>query len=442
MQSKKYWSRVFLVFASCCLICGFLLSTGLSAAGLKDLKPVPFLSSIVNSGQGTMAFAPQAMPLAPQAMAMGPAPLAAGAGCPRGRDIIVDAAKGPIFDIQTAVDMASDGDKIKVRPGVYAGFEVYGKNCLEIDGENDKTIITGGALRSDLYTSTYLVTIFVYNSQNIVLKDLKVMDDLDEIGIWCGSGTSGKIEHCDIAAGAEAANSLLGAAVMIWGVGSPSAVSVKDFKVHDFGVLGIGAYSPGTSAVIENNEIKGYVSNDSGSGIGGIVVAIGASATIKNNKISNMTSEDSFSSAGIYAIGGAVDMENNEIENCQVGLWTQAFNGATLSVPVVRSKNDKIRDCTTSYGQGVGMFLKDTDMNTLIQNAHIWNNDIGIYQMNNGDLVGGTFAKFKEGDLRLNFVYDVIQDPEYGDVTIYYHNTKWNTREVVGSTFTAYMLKY
>jgi len=366
--------------------------------------------------------------------------------CPKGKgkELKVDAIKGPYVDVQSAIDAAQPGDKIKIEKGNYPGFIVDEKSCLEIEGVDGQTIIAGSLLpQMDEARGPWTATIFVKNSDNIDLKHLTVIGGLtDDVGVWYGS-SSGTIEKCDIAATANKPGAPSPAsAVVILGQTRPSDVTVKHSKIHDFGKCGILVHSaavPGTRGKIEHNEITGRVFTAKGRVQDGLQINWGAYANIKNNKISdcnNTATPPSWSSDAILVSEGIVDAEHNDITNCYEGIYVYAYGW--YAIPILNSKHDKIE-----FSTDCGLILEGTDTNTYIEDAKIKNNTYGLYQFNYGYAVDPVVAVFKDCDLKHNVQFDVIQDPYMGSVILDFYKVKYDTYyEVPGGLGTVTLNTY
>jgi hypothetical protein len=62
-----------------------------------------------------------------------------------GNVFVVDEANGPIFDIQTAITLAEDGDTILVKSGTYAAFTVVNESLAIVADTNATVTVSGGA---------------------------------------------------------------------------------------------------------------------------------------------------------------------------------------------------------------------------------------------------------------------------------------------------------
>ena len=117
--------KIFLKAFTVVFLVGSLLVLGGFAQEIKKLKPSPFLGA--EKGQ-TLTFMQLQSNFAKVSKKE----------CPKGNKLVVDAVEGPYFDIQSAIAAAFEGDKIEVMPGIYPGFFVVDKNCIEIKGKKDK----------------------------------------------------------------------------------------------------------------------------------------------------------------------------------------------------------------------------------------------------------------------------------------------------------------
>ena len=82
--------------------------------------------------------------------------------------LTVDDDGGPYTTIQAAVDAASAGDTVRVRPGVYPGFTVNGKNGLVVQGVNPDAVFVDGGVTVSHATGVRLERLTLRNAPTLL----------------------------------------------------------------------------------------------------------------------------------------------------------------------------------------------------------------------------------------------------------------------------------
>lgn len=242
------------------------------------------------------------------------------------------------YEIQDAVNSASNGDTISVSDGTYNPFTVSGRNGLTIEAAS--TPIVQGVQSVTTNYGDRDVVIFVEDSEDIVL------DGLDVEGIGLGTintknygiiyeESSGEIKDCIISPNTVGDMSSTG--IGIW---DGSEVIIDPTLIHNFGRIGVLVYNgadveiydseiigqtyAGVDEVNYGIEVEGAYGDDSSSTT--------STAIIKRNKIhgsdNTYPTGPTWESGGIYINGWlAYDLEADSIVEVEENEIYDNYNG-------------------------------------------------------------------------------------------------------------------
>ncbi len=367
--------KMLLMVLTAFFLIGLLSLQGVFAQEIKKPRPSnPFLGEVegaVNASRSIQANITQA-------------------GCREGIKLVVDEVNGPYNVIQDAIEVALDGDTIKVMPGTYPGFKVIGRNCLKIVGEAKESanVIVTGSVSVITYRGTYSLTIGVVNSTNIEISYLTVQaGNTDPFSIAYFNST-GEVKHNDV--GGNTGNSNPGNSIAAFGITSPGTVTIEHNYIHNYGKIGIlvnsfggpgpGPYAPsGIHAEIKHNIIVGTNFEDYWRVQDGIQVTNGGSADIEHNDIS-----------GNFQTGTYTDPDTGE--EYSGSYWT--CDGIMLfDADVVTTKKNKL------YNNQMGIAIQQYVNNATLDDDDINNNEWGLYTWNwipSTIVVKGAKNKIKE----------------------------------------------
>ena len=252
--------------------------------------------------------------------------------------------------IQKAINNASDGETINVKPGTYGGFSVVGKSNLTISGSGSDTVIRPTSLITTNIahksTPNMKVSVLVNNSTGITIENMTIKDNgstpgnggPDAIVFW--NASSGTIKNTNITGTYTISGSQTGQGIALDASGNQNAnLTVENVSISGFQKNGIDAVNG-----------NGATSNSTGtinlSVIGGSITGVGATSTIAQNGIvvwnrgggevtgtvdsaliQNFEYTPSGESAsGILAYGGGeiTTVKNSSFSNCDYYLATAA----------------------------------------------------------------------------------------------------------------------
>jgi F-box protein 11 len=160
------------------------------------------------------------------------------------RELVVDPTDPAGFaEIDLAVAMAEDGDRVVVRPGTYR-VPVVVDRAIELVGDGPREAIVlepAGAEVLSLCASGAVV-------RHLTIRPAVVGNDgTDYSAIWVRDVVA-TIEDCDL-------TSHLGAAV--WVGGRSSRATIRGCRIHDGATNGVAAWDEGT-AIVEDCDITGH----------------------------------------------------------------------------------------------------------------------------------------------------------------------------------------
>ena len=298
--------------------------------------------------------------------------------------------------IQSAVDAASPGDKIRVMPGEYTESVTINKNNLEIKASHHLgTTVKPVSLGSFVF--------LVDGAQNVKIEGFKVSGPFDTTastgfaGIEVNNG-SAKIKDNLITMIRN--NPLLGnqegIGILVHqdNVPGTTKAEIEDNVISDYqkggivvsvglGVVPIGSIVPGANAYaeIEDNVITG-VGPTTVIGQNGIQISDKASAKIEDNRISGNFYINDAAVAGILITddAGPTEVSDNKVFGNEIGIW------------VIDTKNVEVEK-NDVYNNGDGIFV-DNSSDVEVSKNDVFNNDFyGI------SLDGSTDVEISQNDV-------------------------------------------
>jgi Right handed beta helix region len=326
--------------------------------------------------------------------------------------------------LQEAVDAAADGDEIDVLDGLYQmPVNIENRSGLNILGQSHTNTIFEPIATLGWNVSTYgtsrQTAIRVVNSTGIAFKNMTLNFDnikgnnVSGVLYWSSSGTlaNNTISNMnvpDAAGGYYELTCYLRAEAPVFGDLNRAQVDILNNQFVKTGRLGIVAHDYVNVLVEGNNFDK--VDNDFGYGI---ELGSMATGTIRGNifhKYDTWAATDHSAAAGIYVensftrgigpLAKPVLIENNEIYNCQYGLYvgnqvTGASGAGDVDI-VATVRNNNIHDnATTGSETSGGAVLVDEgrDYGSSVTVAltgnkieNIEDHGVYIYTTGNGDI--------------------------------------------------------
>jgi parallel beta-helix repeat protein len=312
-------------------------------------------------------------------------------------DDMADCKKAEYETIQEAVDVAQPGDKIEVCEGTYVEEVTVplGKDDLELRSKKKLAAVIQAPPAS---TSRGIVDIA---ANDVTLRGFTIAGPSSNISGVFVEGTNANITENHITAIRQdpLTGAQLGIGILV-GRESFSAVGTATIRknlIDDYQKGGIVVDGPGSSAVIQDNDIIGAGPTTTGPAQNGIQISRGATAEIRKNLVTgnDYIGTQAATAAGILLFqSGAVTIEHNDVDENEVGIY---LDGATLSLLA----NNKVRD-----NRRHGIFLtNDSDDNEIRNNKVNDNGEDGIHVT--GDSSGNQIT---ENKLNGNAGFDAYDD--------------------------------
>lgn len=244
--------------------------------------------------------------------------------------------------IQSAVDAAHPGDRIKISRGTYAGQVSIGKDLTIVGAGVGATVIRApGALSTGALGETSIVEI--HDGASVDVSRLTVSGPgagtCDEGALWSGLYVSDgahldarrvRVTHIRDAQLSDCFRS--GNGIVVGGVESTGTADIRYSFVDDYQAAGIVVIGPTSSATISRNVVTGPGRTPL-TATGGIELVVGATGTVSHNIVSGNAcgSPDlgcgpdwfnEFQVAGITADGPGTTIRDNLLVRNQVGIYT------------------------------------------------------------------------------------------------------------------------
>jgi len=437
MRRKKLILKVTLIAVAASFLIGSFSVQGIFAQEIKRPRPVasPFLGAKKGEVNTSSSF---------QANIAGIFKM----DCPKGIKLVVDAVNGPYLDIQSAIDVASDGDTIEVMSGTYDGFKVEARSCLKIGAKKSEIVIVTGSVSISTYRGTYSLTIGVVDSTNIEISHFIVQAGYTDPFSIAYFNSTGKVKHNDVGGNTGQANP--GNSIAAFGFTSPGTVTIEHNYIHDYGKIGVlvnswnpsaSAYVPGgIHAEIKHNTIVGTDFAEYFRVQDGIQVTYGGSADIEHNDISGnfQTGGSEWTCDGMMCYDAhLVTTKKNKLYNNQMGIAIQKYvNDLKIGDDDIKGNEwglytwnwvpstievNKAKIKENEYG----WVNWDTD-GIVFDNCKLEKNIYGLY--NGGYNIGSSTnptATFNNCKITKNTDYDVLQGSSTN--TLVFFKTKYDT---------------
>jgi hypothetical protein len=258
---------------------------------------------------------------------------------------------GFYWTLQSAIDASTDGDTINVAEGTYEGFTISGKSNLTIKGAGNSTLIRPSSLITTgvghKYDANMSVSVFVNNSANVVLQDMKIEDN----GVTpCGAGTpnaivfwnasTGTINNCTIHGTYSLGGCQTGQGIAVdAGLGQTTTLGIINTNIAGFQKNAID--------VVDGNSLTGNPGTITVNITGGTISGAGPTSTIAQNGILYWNR-----SGG--NVGGTVDgLSISNLEFMLAGTTASGIISSGDAVTISNASFSGVQRYLASMGTGV-----------------------------------------------------------------------------------------
>jgi parallel beta-helix repeat protein len=298
--------------------------------------------------------------------------------------------------IQSAVDAARPGDRVRVCPGIYREQVVISKS-LHLRGESGAIVEPSRmvANTSSLFNGLPVAAaVLVAGAAHVAIEGLVVDGAANGIagcspilvGVFYRNG-SGRLHEAavrNIRLGPGSEHCQSGNAILVQsGAGGASKVEVQDSSVHDYQKNGISGNEAGTRLVVRRSVVTG-AGLAAGVAQNGIQIGPGARGVVEDNVVANHLWSGCVSTSACDAVAtdvlvseaGETRVAGNAAGRSQTGIYLQASGAAVLG--------NRVFD--TAVFDGI---IVAGDRNHVVGNTITHSDDAGIFLLGNGNLIFG-----------------------------------------------------